>query len=105
MSRHVLERSEHVLRTDNRIDSLKPSDGRDAHAPYEVGILAVRFLESSPPRLTRYVDDRCQHLTDAARPRFGRRGGKDALDKIDIPGARQRNRLRKARRAVRLEAV
>jgi len=48
-------------------------------------------------RIAGHVDHGREHLLHPACARLGRGGGEDALHEVRIPGARQRDRLRKAR--------
>src|SRR5689334_1181747 len=105
MSRHVLERREHVLGTDHRIGPLKSADCGYSHARREIRVLAVRLLEAPPPRLACDIDYGREDLTYAARARFSSSGGKHTLHQVRVPRARECNGLRKARRASRFETV
>ena len=105
MSSHVFERGEDVLWTDQRIGTLKSAYCRHSHARREIGILAVRLLEASPPWLPCDIDDRCEHLTYTAGARFGRCGREDTLHQVGVPATRERNGLRKARRPGRFETM
>src|SRR5437762_3804856 len=105
MSRHVLERREHVLRTDHRIGALKSAYCSHSHARREIGVLAVRLFEAPPPRLAGDVDDRCEYLTDAASAGFCSSRGKHTLHQIGVPRTCERDRLRKTRRAGRFETM
>ena len=66
----VLERGNDVLLVLERRVALESLHGRDPHAGDQIGVLAVGFLDASPPRLARHVHDGRQRLVRAARAGF-----------------------------------
>ena len=75
------------------------------HLRGEVWVFAVRLLHAPPSHVVREVDDGREHLADAAAARLEGDGRGHAGHQITIEGGRERDRLRKDRRAVARQTV
>ncbi len=85
--------------------ALERLDEGDSHDGREVRVFAVRLLDASPADVARDVDDRREHLPDAARAGFSGGGGGHTRHERGVPRCRQADRLRERRGAGLGEAV
>ena len=85
--------------------ALETQYGSNTHPAHEHGVLAVGFLETSPARITGYVNHRRQGQLGAPCAHLTRIDGENASQQLWVPGARQGNRLREARGIARDVAV
>ena len=88
-----------------RLRSLKAAHRCDAQLADEVGVFAVGFLDAAPARVAPDVDDGSEHELHAARANLPPRHREYAFEQRRIPAARERNGLRKVRRAAGRVAV
>src|SRR5690348_9715221 len=85
--------------------SLQAFDGGDADARTEIRVLAIRFFRAAPARVAREIEYRREGLIVAGGSHLVGGRGENFLYQCGIPRAGQTNGLRKARAAVRHEAV
>ena len=102
---HVLQRREHPTRCERQTTALKSLHGCNAELADEVRVFAVRFLDATPARVASDVDHWSEHEMHAARANFPPDDSEYPLQQRWIPGARQRDGLRKVRGAARRVAV
>ncbi len=93
----MLERGNDVLLVLERRVALESLHGRDPHAGDQIGVLAVGFLDASPPRLARHIHDGRQRLVRAARAGFRRRHLEQPAHEFGIERRAQSDGLREAR--------
>ena len=91
---HVLERGEHPFGPERKRRALETADRGERHLAHQIGVLAIGFLDPTPARIARDIDDRGEREMDAARPHLARGDVEHALDQGGIPGRGKADRLR-----------
>src|SRR6185312_11379243 len=103
MTRHVLECRKHMAWRESivqgRLVTLEAFDGSHSELPDQIGILSVGLFDASPACIARYVDDGRERQLHAASTDFAGDDCEDASQELRIPGARERQRLRKMSRS------
>ena len=93
----VLERGEHLSVGERKRIALIALDRGNTHLADQIRVFAERLLDATPARIARDVDDRRQDHAHAARTDLASDDAVDLPDQIGVPGAGERDRLRKVR--------